>query len=381
MSVSHRFVPLDIFRGLTIFLMILVNTPGSFEDVYPLLAHAPWFGCTLADLVFPFFLFSVGFSGFLSCQKHGGALSAALLRKILFRTAMLFILGIIFNTFPFYDVEQGLSLQSAAALWENVRVFGILQRIACAYCLGTLLCLLLKTGPRILTAGVFLLFIHCLGLYLYAPEAPFAAGHNLSQAIDVFFPGIAHVYQEFGHPFDPEGIYGTLSAAVSVMLGYLIGREYHAYQLFYVPQLRFIAYGLAGVFLGVFLSLWIPIGKALWTASYVMLTSGIAVLILVLLDVVWSGKSVLSGCLQPLQALGSNAIFFFFVPAFAAQSMAFPWGIVDEVPLYEWLYQNLFLSFLESAPRAASFLFSMVYAVLCCLLAEILYRRKIFFKI
>ena len=381
MSVSQRFIPLDIFRGLTIFLMILVNTPGSFEDIYPLLAHAPWFGCTLADLVFPFFLFSVGFSGFLSCRKHGGDLSPALLCKILSRTAALFILGILFNTFPYYDVGQGFSLQSVEDLWSHVRVFGILQRIACAYCLGILLCLLLKTNVRILAAGLFLLCIHCLGLYLYAPEAPFAAGHNLSQAIDVFIPGVEHVYQEFGQPFDPEGIYGTLSAAVSVMLGYLAASEYHRYQQLSVPWLRFISYGLAGVAAAVLLSFWIPVGKALWTASYVMLTSGIAVLVLVLLDVLWEQGTALRLLFHPLQALGSNAIFFFFVSAFVAQSMGLPWIIVDEVPLYEWLYDNLFLQFLEWAPRLASLLFSIVYAFFCCLLAEFLYRKRIFWKI
>lgn len=113
MELSQRLTSLDVFRGMTIMLMIIVNTPGSFETNYPLLEHSPWTGCTLADLVFPFFLFSVGLSGFLSSRKHGGCLTKPLLKKILRRTLLLFLLGILFNAFPFYQVEDGLSVSAS----------------------------------------------------------------------------------------------------------------------------------------------------------------------------------------------------------------------------------------------------------------------------
>src|SRR5574344_2067228 len=108
MKSIQRLEVLDVFRRLTIMLMILVNTPGSYVHTYAMIAHAPWEGCTLADLVFPFFLYSVGFSGFLSCRKYGNTLTKKQFKKIIKRTIKLFILGIIFNMFPYYDVSMGL---------------------------------------------------------------------------------------------------------------------------------------------------------------------------------------------------------------------------------------------------------------------------------
>lgn len=367
MKSIQRLEALDVFRGLTIMLMILVNTPGSYEHTYAMIAHAPWAGCTLADLVFPFFLFSVGFSGFLSCRKHGGTLSSELLKKIVKRVFVLFVLGIIFNIFPgFPDIAP-------------IRIFGVLQRIALAYGLGIILCLLLKSSKCILLGIAVLLLLHTLGLYLYAPNAPFDKLHNLSQTIDLVFPGAYHIYQGFGLPFDPEGIYGTISAATSVMLGYLAGKFINQQEQSATRIALFTLYGLLMIGGGLFLSLWIPICKALWTASYVFLTSGLAFVITGYFLHVLTHKNGTSKFYRPFKAFGTNPIFFFFISAIIAVALAKPWIIIDGLPFYGWFYKECLLPILS--PNAASLVFSLFYLVLCWIIAEILYRRDIIIKI
>ena len=380
MNSSKRLPALDIFRGLTIMLMILVNTPGSYVNVYPLLEHAAWEGCTLADLVFPFFLFGVGFSSYFSCNKHGGVLSSTLLKKIISRTITLFLLGIIFNMFPFYQVDQGLSWASISDAWENARIPGILQRIACAYLLGTVLCLWLKSTQRILTIAALLLILHTAGLIWYNPANPYLLEHNLSLAIDLLIPGTAHIYQGFGIPFDPEGFYGTLSAAVTVMAGFLTGRHFCTPGL--SPQAaanQFAIYGIGCIAAGLIAGQWIIICKALWTASYVLLTSGIALLVLTLLVHLTESFTLPRKLLQPAQAFGMNSIFFFFASAFFALTFAFPWFMIGPDPVYDWIYNTIFLPIYT--PEFGSMLFGLCYVALCSLAAEFLYRRKIFFKI
>ena len=382
MTAGQRLTALDIFRGMTIMLMILVNTPGSFEHVYPMMEHAPWQGCTFADLVFPFFLFSVGFSSFLSCRKYNFVLSSALIKKILRRTLILFLLGILFNTFPYYDVTQGLSWDSISSQWSQLRLYGILQRIALAYLLSTLLCLYLKSTRRILLGAALLLILHTAGLILYHPAAPYLLETNLSRTIDLWFPGMAHLYQGFGIPFDPEGLYGALSAAVNAMLGFLAGRYYTS-----APDSPKTLHALAGAgFLCLAIGLvagWkIIICKALWTASYVMLTSGIALLLFTALLYI-TPISPLMRLMHPARAFGENPLFFFFASAFIALSFAFPWLMIgtptDAMPAYNWLYTSFFENLYT--PEFGSLLFGIVYLFLCGLGAEFLYCRKIILKI
>lgn len=376
---TNRFEALDAFRGLTIMLMILVNTPGSFDHVYPLMEHAPWEGCTIADLVFPFFLFSAGFSGFLSFHKYGNTLTGTQVKKILKRAVKLFLLGILFNMFPYYDVSMGLSFDSIGQAWSHMRVFGILQRIACAYALGMLLCLALKSWRSITMAALLLLILHTAGLYAYAPEAPFAMHHNLSQAIDMVLPGAANVYQGFGLPFDPEGIYGTLSAAASVMGGYLASWWICGKKAFTDNQKAFLLIGLALMAAGYSLGFVIPICKALWTFSYVLLTSGIALTVMNIFLILWQSARSYRILFRPMRAFGRNPLFFFFISAFVALTFSLPWIYIHGIIAYDWVYKNLFLPFFS--PELASLLFAFFYLLLCWLPAEVLYRRKIIIKV
>lgn len=379
MDRTQRLDTLDIFRGLTIMLMILVNTPGSFSHVYPLLEHAPWIGCTLADLVFPFFLFFVGFSAFLSCKKYSG-LTQTLLHKITRRTLLLFLLGILFNMYPYYNYTQPLSWQNLFDYWAGIRIFGILQRIACAYFVGVLLCLTLKTTRQILGMGMIVLFLSWLGYILYHPAQPYALDDNLSRCIDLWFPGTAHIYQGFGIPFDPEGLYGTFAASVSVMFGYLSGRLLDKASAINTKLVqRFYLWGGASLIAGMLLSSIIPICKALWTPSYVLFTTGIADILFGSLLYIFEIKKKGVAFGQPAKAFGRNPLFFFFVTAFVAQSMAYPWLMLQDMPIYAWIYQYIFINIVN--PEFGSLLFGLVYLFFCWILAEILYRKHLIWKL
>lgn len=379
MGLSKRLASLDVFRGLTIMLMIIVDTPGSYDVNYSLMMHSPWIGCTLADLVFPFFLFSVGLSGFLSTRKQGNILTKPLIKKILRRTILLFLLGILFNTFPYYQVDEGLSLPSVVQAWANLRLFGVLQRIAIAYFLGIILSLLLKSPRRILLAAAALLLLHTAGLFLYAPDAPFGEEHNLEVAIGLIFPGPDHIYQGFGFPFDPEGIYGSISATANVMFGYLFGILLFSEKLTLQRLRKLAGCSLLFIAAGLLLGTWIPVCKSLWTSSYVLLTSGIGLLLLLGFLYLEKTLSCAPTLFHPFQAFGTNAIFFFLFSGFVEQSLGMPWILIDEAPVHEWIFTNLFIPFFP--PEAASLLFSLLFLFFDWLVAEYLYHRQIFWKI
>ena len=375
---TGRLAALDAFRGLAIMLMILVNTPGSYEHVYVQLEHSAWLGCTIADLAFPFFVFSAGAAGYFSCQRQGGEFTGPVGKKLLRRTAVLFFLGILYNMFPFYDVTLGFSTEGIVQWWAHVRVCGVLQRIALGYGLGMLLCLWLKDAWRIAGAAAALLAIHSLGFFLYAPAAPFVLQHNLSLAVDLIVPGEVHLYQGFGLPFDPEGFYGVLSTTAHVLCGYLAGRWASRQSLRQVSLRPLAVAGAAAVLAALLLNFAVPICKALWTASYVLLASGLAALLLAAAIYVWeTGEH--RAVFYPFRVFGMNAIFCYFAAAYINLSLSLPWFIIDDMPVYDWIYQQVFLPFFP--PKAASLAFGICFLALCWGLAELLYRRRIFLKV
>ena len=165
MRTSKRLISLDVLRGMTISFMILVNTPGSWAYVYSPLRHAEWNGCTPTDLVFPFFLFIVGVSAWFSFKKYDTKLSKITLLKIFKRTALIFLLGVALNLFPFFD-------------FSKVLVMGVLQRIALAYGIGSVLCLSFKRDKLLIVLAVILLGYWAL-LYFGAELDPYSLKENI----------------------------------------------------------------------------------------------------------------------------------------------------------------------------------------------------------
>lgn len=175
-TLSHRYTALDVLRGMSIAGMILVNNPGTWSKVFPPLMHASWHGCTPTDLVFPFFLFIVGAALSFAFAKYNDTLNRASVKKVLKRSALIFLVGLLLNAFPFYNMHPSPDL-SFGQNWLNylgtLRVFGVFQRIAFCYLFGALIALWLQKPKKIIIAGVSLMTLHVLILVLFGGDAPF----------------------------------------------------------------------------------------------------------------------------------------------------------------------------------------------------------------
>lgn len=388
-----RYLSLDFFRGLTIALMIVVNDPGTWEHVYAPLRHAKWHGCTPTDLVFPFFLFIVGVSLWFSFSKFNQRLSPDLTRKILWRTALIFLVGLALNAYPFFGKD-----------WSMLRIMGVLQRIALAYGLGAFLCILLPRTWLAITGGLMLAVYWTL-LHLGGSGDPYALETNLGRTVDIALLTEAHLYGGFGIPFDPEGLLGTLSAAVTVILGYLTGGLIATYSKSTTrisaeaasegesqqsndstPQPLSLVYDLLwyGTSLGAAGLLWglvFPINKPLWTSSYVLYAGGLAMIFLAVC--VWAldirGWTRVA---KPFLVFGANPLFAYVLSGLLVKTLALIRYTDAEGNTHGaayWIYKNIFYRI--DAAEFGSLLYALCYTAVIWAVCWVLYRRKIFIKI
>ena len=266
----ERFLALDVFRGMTVAFMILVNTPGSWSHIYPPLRHAAWHGCTPTDLVFPFFLFVVGASMFFSFSKYQNKLNKETLLKIGKRTLLIFVIGLFINSFPQWTTD-----------YSQLRIMGVLQRIALAYGLAALL-VLSFSRKGVALVSVVVLFLYWGLLYFLGGADPYSLEGNITSTADAAVLGQQHLYSGFGIPFDPEGLFSTIPAVITVVLGYFAGMLISVTERNRVP-LKLAAFGAILTLLGWLWGFILPINKLLWTSSYVLYTGGIAALLFALL--------------------------------------------------------------------------------------------------
>lgn len=190
-KVGTRLVSLDIFRGMTIAFMIIVNTPGSWQYVYPPLQHAKWHGCTPTDLVFPVFLFIVGISSYFSMKKYGNELNGSSLLRIFRRTLTIFAVGLFLNIFPYFGRD-----------YSTLRIMGVLQRIALAYGIGSIICLSVRREYLWIVVA-FILLLYWGLLAFFGGTDPYSLESNFATTVDTAILGQSHLYKGFGIPFDP----------------------------------------------------------------------------------------------------------------------------------------------------------------------------------
>lgn len=368
---SKRLLSLDVFRGITIAAMILVNT--IVLSPYKILEHAEWHGCTLADLVFPFFLIVVGMSLALSTTKllKSGASKRSIVYKIVKRSMIIFILGLLLNLFPYHMSGDTLL---------TVRVYGVLQRIALCYFFSALAYLYLNTAMQILCTIALLIGYWVIMIYYPIPGygvGDVSLGGNLGAYLDRWLFPAANLY---GKIYDPEGLLSTLPAIASTLLGNITG----IWLLSHHSQSRkcfgmFLA-GLIAMVLGWYWGKWFPINKALWTSSYVLWTGGIALIVYTFCYVTiemrhWTRWS------KPFEIFGLNAILVYFLHVlfFKIQLMIHvKCGYFKTCNLRQIILQDLFGW--TSLPYAS--LYYAISSVLFWLLVlTILYRRRIFIRI
>jgi predicted acyltransferase len=371
----ERLRSLDVFRGMTIAAMILVNNAGDWDRTYRPLLHAEWHGWTPTDLVFPFFLFALGvaipyaFAGRLA--RAGGDLRP-LHRQIVRRTVLLFALGLFLNWFPFYTVD-----------WSTARIPGVLQRIAVVYFFAALAWLHFgKRGKAILL--VTLLIGYWLAM-VWIPVPGHGAGDlgpqgNLAAWVDHLVLG-HHTWKKAPGPGDPEGILSTLPALATALFGLGVGDWLRSPR---APRQRLTSMlwqGCCLTALGLLEHRWFPINKNLWTTSYVLFTAGAALLLLGAIYYLVDMKGW-EGWARPFTVFGTNAIFAFFGSTLMAKILILThWTAAggEAVTAQAWLYRRLFAPWLPA--YVASLAWALAFTALWWGLTALLYRRRIFIRI
>jgi predicted acyltransferase len=364
---TQRLVSLDVFRGITIAGMVLVNNPGSWEHIYWPLEHAAWSGWTPTDLVFPFFLFIVGVSITLALGKRletGGATRDVYL-KIFKRTLIIFAIGLFLNGFPYFSLAE-------------LRIPGVLQRIAVCYFFASIIFLNTKIRTQIAITIGLLLFYWLLVKFVPAPG--YAAGDltkegSLPSYIDRVVFG-AHVWRQ-AKVYDPEGLLSTIPAIATTLIGVLTGHWLRTEKTRYEKAAGMFVAGAICVAIGWAWNAFFPINKALWTSSYVLFTGGLALQFLAfcywLIDIKGYRRWA-----RPFEVFGLNAIALYVV----ADLIAVLLGLIKVGggdSLGGWIYDRVFASW--ASPVNASLAFAICFVLVCLGLMWILYRRRIFLKV
>lgn len=374
-----RYLSLDVFRGMTVALMILVNNPGSWNRIFAPLRHAAWDGCTPCDLVFPFFLFCVGVSMAFSLSKFS-SLSWAASGKVLKRGTLLYLTGLLLTAFPFYPyrMDPDLTVWQNYAQWlGSLRLVGVLARIAMCYVLASLLALWLQTPKKIWGAIAVLSLAHVGLLLAFAgPEGAFSLEGNFGRRFDVALLGENHVYHGYRNadgvsvPFDPEGFFGALTGSCTVLIGYLTGKIIRGQETMadgrHAPVARLYTWSALALAGSMILSIWVPINKPLWSVSYVFYTAGWAMFVMAFLMYVIDIKGVTKPFF-PFQALGMNPLAMFVLSGLLAKSLSrfFHWNSAAVFGANEWM----------------SLLYAFLFMLVHLLVAVLLYKKKIFIKL
>jgi len=405
---KQRFYSLDVFRGATVALMILVNNPGSWSYIYAPLEHAPWHGCTPTDLVFPFFLFAVGNAlAFVMPRMEqagnaednhrlagrrpiirpvapGGTFpkyprGATFLKKVLTRGLLIFAIGLFLNWFPFVKWSHGHLVGKAwadpvndDAVPSGIRILGVLQRIAMAYVFASIIIYYGKVKGAFVAGATLLLGYWVWCSLAGQPGDPYSLQGYFGTAIDRSILGIAHMYKGEGVPFDPEGLASTLPAIAQVIFGYLVGN----YILIKGKTFEMIAglfvVGCLLVFTGFCWDMVFPINKKIWTSSFVVYTTGVAILVLCVLMYAIEMKGHKGVWSRFFDVFGKNALFIFMVSGILPR-------IYGLLRINGWMYDHWF------APAFGNMNGSLAYAIFNILLlwalCYLLDKKKIYIKV
>ncbi len=372
---AERFLSLDVFRGLTIALMIIVNTPGTGANIYGYLIHAQWFGFTLADLVFPSFLFAVGNSLSFSMVKMKQAPATDVWIKIIKRTIIIFLLGYLMYWFPFFKIGEsgGLVLKPIS----ETRIMGVLQRIALCYFFASIIFYYLSEKAALIISVLLLLGYWAI-LYVFGePGAKLEMATNAASKFDLSILGLGHIYKKDSIPFDPEGILSTLPAIVNVVFGYIAGIFIQKKGKSFEGIAKLLMFGFALTSLALWWDLIFPISKKLWTSPFVLYTVGLDLSIMAVLIYFIELKKVKSG-VAFFDVFGKNPLFIYlFSELFYVILRLIPVG--NGLDAFEWVSEKIFQNI---APGAfGSLLTAVVFMLICWLLGYILHKKRIYIKI
>ncbi len=388
---KSRLLSLDVFRGGTVAAMILVNNPGDWDHVFWPLDHSEWNGCTPTDLVMPFFLFIVGVSIVFAMDtaKRDRSRHSALLIKTVRRTIVLLLLGWLLAFFPSSPSTLQLVLHHPLQRMAQLRIMGVLQRIALVYFACALL--QIKTGPRAwaLICGVILLGYWAVMTLVPVPDchvmggchaASLQAADNLGAWIDVAVLGKPHLYK--GGDFDPEGLLSTLSAISTGLLGMLAGAYLKNGRADAASKVAWLfSAGVIAAAIGWVWGLFFPLNKQLWTSSFSLTTSGLAAVFLAtaywLIDV-----NQLRRGTRIFSAFGVNAITAFVASGLLARVLMLrqlsfngrPFGVKDYA-YHRWIAPAF------ANADAASFTGALIYLLAWAAVMLFMQKRRWIVKV
>ncbi|MDD2960771.1 MAG: heparan-alpha-glucosaminide N-acetyltransferase domain-containing protein [Muribaculaceae bacterium] len=393
---SNRLLALDILRGITIAGMILVNNPGSWGHIYAPLEHASWNGLTPTDLVFPFFMFIMGISTYISLRKFEFKLSGDLLWKIVRRTIIIFAIGLGIawfskfcyglasgltsadNTLPFWTVAL-----NAANSFDTIRILGVMPRLAICYGVASLIAVTVKHNFLPLLIGAI--------LFIYAILLIFGNGYefsdtNIISIVDHSVLGANHMYSDtidgLTLKFDPEGFVSTLPSIAHVLIGFWAGIKLMGTKDNYQRITDLFIAGAILTFAGFLLSYCLPINKKIWSPTFVLTTCGLASTLLGLLIWIIDIKGYKTWC-RFFEAFGINPLFMYVlggVLGILSGSIRFPNAEGGFTSLKGLVYNDFLGSFI-SDETFASLIYALLFIALNWSIGYILYKKKIYIKI
>lgn len=380
---KQRFYSLDVFRGATVCLMILVNNPGNWSHIYASLEHAPWHGLTPTDLVFPFFLFAVGNAlSFVMPRLEAGG-DGMFWKKVIKRSLLIFFIGLFLAWSPFVKWSGDHLVFKYWVDPKNpetgIRILGVLARIAICYFFASVIIYYAKARVAFFIGLVLLLLYWALCFLLGDQNDPYSMTGWFGNDVDKAILHLPHMYKGEGIPFDPEGIMSTLPAIVQVIFGYIVGDYIQKKgKSFEMLSGLFVA-GVTLLLTGFCWDMIFPINKKIWTSSYVVYTTGLAIMTIATMIYLIEFKNIKGGLSRFFDVFGKNALFVFALSGFLPRVL----GLVrlgDGVNPWNWLYKKLFI-LIPGDPKIGSLVYAICIITFMWAICYWMDKKKIYVKV
>lgn len=401
----QRILALDILRGITIVGMIMVNNPGSWGAIYAPLKHASWHGLTPTDLVFPFFMFIMGISTYISLRKYNFTYSHDTLVKIVKRTIVIFLIGLAIGWFSRFcyglaRADEALSLGerilNAANSFGTLRILGVMQRLALCYCAASIIAITVKhvripyiiAGILVVYSALLLLFNgleFSLNNIIYTIDhALFGDAHLYKDTVSSMIGTVQssseyslQIFQRHTYPIDPEGLLSTLPSIAHVLIGFCCGQIIVNVKDNNLRVMNFFIIGTILTFVGFLFSYGMPINKKLWTPTFALTTCGLAASLLALLIWIIDIKGYKKWT-KFFEAFGVNPLFMYVLGG--VLGILFNTVSIGGKSIHTWLYSEAFVTWFGDK-TFASLVYALVFIAINWSIGYILYKKKIYIKI
>ncbi len=400
---NNRFFSLDVFRGATVALMILVNNPGNWDHIFTPLDHAEWQGCTPTDLVFPFFLFAVGNAMAFVMPRLQQVGDKLFFQKIIKRTILIFLIGLFLNWCPFFDWKNGelvfrkwsfINDKNPQDVFEDgVRILGVLQRIAICYFIASVIAYYCKPKTVFIVSVIILLAYWLLSYILGEKNNPYTLETFFGAKIDAAIIGkhhLLHFDKVAGktYHFDYEGLVSSTAAIVQVLFGYMVGYYIQLKGKTYEMLSNLFVFAAILLCVGYWLDMAFPISKKMWSSSYTVYTTGLALMCICVLMYLIEFKNKTGAWAKFFDVFGKNPLFIFVLSGFLPRvARLIRIADVNEKgePIFlnpfTWFYEHICKNVVTSDLRFGSLLYAVILIFFYWAICYMLDKKKIYIKV